>query len=177
MSATTRPKREGEEEGRDYYFLDEAEFLARVGRGEFLEHVEYVSGHRYGTLRSEVERILHHGRNCILELETQGARRVKSDLPESITIFVEAPSYEELDRRLRARATESTGEIEERLELARRQTAEAPNFDYRVVNADLESAVAELARLIEGVLAARSETSARSQRKRPCARRASERCG
>jgi guanylate kinase len=162
VSATTRPKREGEEEGRDYYFLDEAEFLARVGRGEFLEHVAYVSGHRYGTLRSEVERILHQGRNCILELETQGARRVKSDLPESITIFVEAPSYEELDRLLRARATESTGEIEERLELARRQTAEAPNFDYRVVNADLESAVAALARLIEGVLAARSETSARS---------------
>jgi guanylate kinase len=162
VSATTRPRRDGEENGRDYHFLDEAEFLARVDRGEFLEHVEYVSGHRYGTLRSEVERILEHGRSCILELETQGARRVKRDLPESVTIFVEAPSYEELDRRLRERATESTGEIEERLDLARRQTAEAPDFDYRVVNADLESAVAELARLLERILPARSTASARS---------------
>ena len=136
--------------------------MARVNRGEFLEHVEYVSGHRYGTLRSEVERILDHGRSCILELETQGARRVKSDLPESVTIFVEAPSYEELARRLRERATESTGEIEERLELARRQTAEAPDFDYRVVNADLETAVADLIRLIERLLAEQSTTSARS---------------
>jgi guanylate kinase len=161
VSATTRPRREGEENGRDYYFLDEAEFLARVDRGDFLEHVEYVSGHRYGTLRSEVERILGRGRNCVLELETQGARRVKGDLPASVTIFVEAPSYAELDRRLRERATESTGEIEERLELARRQTAEAPDFDYRIVNADVERAVEELAALIDRVLTERSAKSAR----------------
>ena len=148
ISATTRPKRTGERDAGDYHFLTEEEFAERVEGGEFLEHVVYVSGHRYGTLVSEVERILDRGRSCVLELETAGARRVKELVPEALTVFVAAPSGEELERRLRERATESAGEIEERLELARRQTEEAGDFDFVVVNDDVDRAVAELEALL-----------------------------
>jgi guanylate kinase len=129
--------------------LSEREFLARVRRGDFLEHVEYVSGYRYGTLRTEVDRILGRGKSCVLELETKGARAVRHAIPESVTIFVAAPSSEELERRLRERATESAGEIEERLELARRQTREQSEFDYTIVNDDLERALTELTALLD----------------------------
>ena len=128
--------------------MSEAEFLERIERGEFLEHVVYVSGHRYGTLLTEIDRILGQGRSCVLELETEGARGVKEARPESVTVFVDAPSFAELERRLRARATESAGEIEERLELARRQREEAGDFDYTVVNDDVEGTVSRLAALI-----------------------------
>jgi guanylate kinase len=152
VSATTRARRAGETDGRDYHFLTEDEFVERVGKGEFLEHVVYVSGHRYGTLRAEVERILAEGRSCVLELETEGARRVKELLPASVTVFVEPPSYAELARRLRERATESAGEIDERLELARRQMEERNGFDHVVVNDDVERAVQEVEALIDGEL-------------------------
>jgi guanylate kinase len=148
VSATTRPRRESEVDGVHYYFLSEEEFVDRIEHGEFLEHVRYVSGHRYGTLRSEVARIRDAGRSCILELETEGARRVKELEPDSVTIFVAAPSFDELERRLRDRATESAGEIGERLELARRQTEEKDDFEHVVVNDDLERAVGELDELI-----------------------------
>jgi len=144
VSATTRARRESEKDARDYYFLADAEFDERLARGEFLEHVRYVSGHRYGTLNSEVDRIVGAGRTCVLELETAGARRVKELRPEAVTLFVSPPSFAELDRRLRDRATESTGEIDERLDLARRQAAEKDDFDHVVVNDDLDRAVAEL---------------------------------
>jgi guanylate kinase len=149
VSATTRSRRAGEEDGREYYFLSEEEFLERNARGDFLEHVEYVSGYLYGTLHSEIERILASGRSCVLELETEGAKRVKELLPESVTVFVAAPSFEELERRLRERATESAGEIEERLERARDQTAEARDFDHVVVNDDVGRATDELESLVD----------------------------
>jgi guanylate kinase len=148
VSATTRPRRPGEQEGRDYYFMSEEEFDERVAAGEFLEHVVYVSGQRYGTLNREVDRILAAGRSCILELETQGAREVARVRPGTVTIFVAAPSFEELERRLRDRATESAGEIGERLELARRQMEEAKDFDHVVLNDNVARAVSELARII-----------------------------
>jgi len=153
VSATTRGRRAGEGDGRHYHFLSDEEFRQRVEADEFLEHVAYVSGHRYGTLRSEVDRILGNGQGCVLELETVGARRVKELLPDTVTIFVAAPSFDELERRLRARATESTGEIGERLELARRQTAEAGDFDHVIVNDDVERAVAELEEVVGEALA------------------------
>ena len=143
VSATTRPRRPGEVEGKDYYFLSEDEFLAGVERGDFLEHVVYVSG-RYGTLRSEIERIFAAGRSCVLELETVGAKAVQESWSGAVTIFIEAPSFEELERRLRERATETSGVIEERLEVARRQIEEASDFAYVVVNDDVERAVEEL---------------------------------
>jgi guanylate kinase len=143
VSATTRGRRPGEVDGKDYNFLSEEEFLERVERGEFLEHVVYVSG-RYGTLRSEIERIFADGRSCVLELETVGAKKVQGSWPGAVTIFIAAPSFEELERRLRERATESSGVIEERLEVARRQMEEADDFAYVVVNDDVERAVEEL---------------------------------
>ena len=152
VSATTRARRPGEEQGRDYTFLTDEEFERRVEAGDFLEHVTYVSGHRYGTLREEVERILGSGRSCILELETQGAKEVQASAPDAVTIFVQAPSFAELERRLRERATESAGEIGERLELARRQAEEAGDFDFVVTNDDVERAVSELEGIVDRAL-------------------------
>jgi guanylate kinase len=152
VSATTRTRRPGEEDGREYYFLSLEEFLDRIERGEFLEHVTYVSGHRYGTLRSELDRIRSEGRVPLLELETEGALRVKDDVPGSVTIFI-AARVEELERRLRERATESTGEIGERIALARHQLEQADEFDFVVENDDLERAVDELTALVRGLLA------------------------
>jgi len=152
VSATTRERRPGEEDGRAYHFLSLQEFLDRIERDEFLEQVRYVSGHRYGTLRSELDRIRAAGRIPLLELETEGALRVKEDDPRAVTIFVQA-RVEELERRLRERATESTGEIGERIALAREQLRQADEFDYVVENDDLERAVGELTELVRGLLA------------------------
>lgn len=144
VSATTRERRSGEVDGEDYYFMSEQEFVAAVEAGAFYEHVEYVSGHRYGTLVREVERILGAGASCVLELETQGARAVKEREPSAVTIFIASPSFGELERRLTERATESSGEIGERLALARRQMEEAAWFDHIVVNDAVERAAEEV---------------------------------
>jgi guanylate kinase len=153
VSATTRLKRKGEEEGRDYYYLSDAEFAHRVARGEFLEHVTYVSGQRYGTLRTEVERIAGEGGVCVLELETEGALKVSEEIPHAVTIFVTAP-LAELERRLRERATESAGEIGERLDLAESQLRQETLFDHVVENDDVDRAVEELCGIVRGELAA-----------------------
>jgi guanylate kinase len=144
ISATTRPQRPGEEDGHDYYFLTEEEFLGRIQAGDFLEHVVYVSGQRYGTLRSEVARIHAARKSVVLELETKGARAVQDAESSAVTIFIAPPSFAELERRLRERATESSGEIDERLELAQEQMREADDFDYVVMNDDVQRAVTEL---------------------------------
>ena len=152
VSATTRDRRPGEEDGREYHFLRLDEFLDRIERGDLLEHVTYVSGHRYGTLRSELDRIRAQGKVPLLELETEGALRVKAAVPGAVTIFISA-SVEELERRLRERATESTGEIGERIALARHQLEQADEFDYVVENDDLERAEDELTDLVRRLLA------------------------
>jgi guanylate kinase len=151
VSATTRDRRRGEVDGREYWFLSDDDFLARVARGEFLEHVQYVSGRRYGTLRSELDRIATDGHVPLLELETEGALRVKQGVPGAVTIFISA-RVAELERRLRERATESTGEIGERIALARQQLEQAGEFDYVIENDDLERAVEELTALVRGFL-------------------------
>jgi guanylate kinase len=150
VSATTRDRRPGEQDGRDYWFLTTDEFLARIEAGDFLEHVDYVSGHRYGTLRSELGRIREKGKIPLLELETKGAHAVKEEDPAAVTIFISAPLVE-LERRLRERATESSGEIGERIDLARRQLDEADSFDHVVENDDLERAVDRLTELVRGL--------------------------
>lgn len=152
VSATTRDRRPGEEEGREYWFLSLQDFLDRIQQDEFLEHVEYVSGHRYGTLRSELDRIRAKGHIPLLELETKGALRVKREVPGAVTVFISA-AVDELERRLRERATESTGEIGERIALAREQLQQAGDFDYVVENDDLDRAVAELTGLVRGLVA------------------------
>jgi guanylate kinase len=152
VSATTRARRPGEQDGKEYTFLTTEDFLTRVERGELLEYVTYVSGHRYGTLRSELDRIRSEGKVPLLELETEGALRVKGEVPGAVTIFISA-SVEELERRLRERATESTGEIGERIALARHQLEQADEFDYTVENDELDRAVEELTSLVRGLLA------------------------
>ena len=152
VSATTRLQRRGEVDGREYWFLTDAEFVRRVDRGDFLEHVTYVSGKRYGTLRSEVDRIAAAGRVPVLELETEGALTVKEQLPRGVTIFITAP-IRELERRLRERASESEGEIGERIGLARNQLEQADEFDYVVLNDDLARATRELEEIVRRELA------------------------
>jgi guanylate kinase len=152
VSATTRERRPGEQDGREYHFIGLAEFLDRIEQGDLLEHVTYVSGHRYGTLRSEIDRIRADGKVPLLELETEGALRVKREVADAVTIFISA-SVEELERRLRERATESTGEIGERIALARHQLEQAYLFDYVVENDELDRAVEELSALVRGLLA------------------------
>jgi guanylate kinase len=147
VSATTRPKRTGECDGVDYWFLSDEEFTRRVEEDGFLEWVEYV-GHRYGTLVSEIERIRDEGGAPLLELETGGALAVRQKVPGAVTIFVTAP-VQELERRLRERATESSGVIGERLELAQRQLEQADEFDYAIENDDLERAADRLAAIVE----------------------------
>jgi guanylate kinase len=148
VSATTRPQRPGEEDGREYWFLTEDEFTCRVDEGGFLEWVEYVSRKRYGTLRSEIDRIAAHGRVCVLELELAGALRVKAESPTACTIFISA-DVGELERRLRERATESTGEIEDRIALARHQLEQAHKFRYMVRNDDVVRASEVLSAIVE----------------------------
>jgi guanylate kinase len=143
VSATTRLRRPGEEDGIHYWFLPEVEFARRVAAGEFLEHVTFVSGQRYGTLRSEVDRIAGLGKVPLLELETEGALKVRDEDSHAVTIFIRAP-VAELERRLRERATESAGEIGERIDLARSQLLQAQEFDYIVENDELDHAAGEL---------------------------------
>jgi len=153
VSATTRPQRPGEIDGTDYWFLSDDEFTGRIDAGEFLEWVPYVSGRRYGTLRSEIDRIAQEECVCVLELELEGALKVQDEVPRSVTLFI-AADVDELERRLRERATESTGEIGERITLARRQLERAHEFRYMVRNDDIERATDALAALVECELVA-----------------------
>ena len=152
VSATTREQRPGEEDGTHYWFLDRDEFDRRVEAGEFLEYVDFV-GNRYGTLRSEIDRLRAAGRAPLLELETEGAKRVKRRVEGAVTVFVTAP-VEELERRLRDRATESSGVIDDRLTKAREQLDEAEDFDFVVVNDDRDRAADELAQIVADALCA-----------------------
>ena len=150
VSATTRPRRPGEQDGRDYWFISEEEFDRRLAEDGFLEHVTlpWGEGYRSGTLWSELDRIRAEGRAPLLEIETGGALAVRNRVPDAVTIFVTAPSKEELERRLRSRATESEGEIEQRLDVAERQLELEPEFRYRIVNDDLERAQDELEEIV-----------------------------
>ena len=147
VSATTRPQRPAEEDGREYWFLLEAEFVARIEAGEFLEHVAFAGG-RYGTLASEIDRIGEDGKVCVLELEIEGALKVQEEVEHSVTLFI-AADVPELERRLRARDTESSGEIGDRIALARHQLEQAYRFRYMVRNDDVERATEALAALVE----------------------------
>jgi guanylate kinase len=153
VSATTRAIRPGEVEGLHYYFVSEDDFDRRLEEEDFLEYHVFPWGQRSGTLLSEIDRIGREGRVCVLELETDGALAVHERVPGAVTIFITAP-LAELDRRLRDRATESAGEIEERLRIAHEQVEIAGRFDYVVENDDLEHAGDELERVVRHELEA-----------------------
>jgi guanylate kinase len=156
VSATTRERRPEEEDGREYYFISQEEFDRLLAADEFLEWVEWPWGEhkRAGTLWSEIERITGTGHPVLLELETGGALAVRDRMPGSITIFITAPNREELERRLRARGTESEGEIDERLAHALEQSKLAGEFSYTIVNDDLDRAIGELEQIVRRELAA-----------------------
>jgi len=144
VSATTRRPRPGETAGVHYHFLSPEEFQERVDAGDFLEWAEYA-GNRYGTLRSELERGSHP---LVLEIEVQGARQVRERVPEAVGVFIAPPSEEALRTRLIGRGSDTPEQIERRLEVAREELAARDEFDYVVVNDDLDAAVAELTRLV-----------------------------
>jgi guanylate kinase len=160
VSATTRERRKGEQEGRDYYFVTRDEFQRLLDAGEFLEHVDFEWGQRVGTLWSEIGRIRSAGKAPLLDLETEGALAVNREIDDSVTIFVKAPSFAELERRLRARATESGGEIEKRLERAKRQLEQEHEFDYVIVNDDVGRAANELLGIVQRELETAGSMSA-----------------
>jgi guanylate kinase len=153
VSATTRRRRPGESDGVHYWFLSDGEFDRRLAEGDFLEYHVFPWGQRSGTLRSELDRIAAAGEVPLLELELNGSRAVKEKLPCALTIFIDAP-IEELERRLRSRATESAGEIEDRIALAGMQRALADRFDFVVENDDRERAAAACVEIVERELAA-----------------------
>jgi guanylate kinase len=148
VSATTRERRPIEVDGKHYWFLTDEEFDRRLDEKGFLEYVTFPWGQRSGTLRSEIDRIRAEGRVPLLDLETDGAAYVQKTVPGVVTVFVTAPTFEELERRLRARATESAGEIGERLALAREQLEQADEFDHVIVNDDLQRAAGEVEEIV-----------------------------
>jgi guanylate kinase len=152
VSATTRAPREGEVDGRDYHFLDPAEFDRRVAEGDFLEHATY-SGNRYGTLRSEVEKRLQTGKSVVLEIELQGARQVRERRPESVRVFIAPPDAAALRRRLEGRGTDDPEAIERRMRTAREELAAEDEFKHVVVNDEIERAASELDGIVRGELA------------------------
>ena len=143
VSATTRQPRSGEVDGRDYFFLDQPRFDELVSQGGFLEWA-HVHGNSYGTLRSRVQDRIDHGSQVILEIDVQGAFQVKKAMPEAHLIFIEPPSLEELERRLRGRGTETEEVICNRMKTAEVELARKMEYDVQVVNDELERATEEL---------------------------------
>jgi guanylate kinase len=143
VSATTRPPRPGEVNGRDYHFLSPEEFERRVEAGEFVEHAVYA-GNRYGTLRSELER---PAKGIVLEIDLQGARQVRESLPGAVQVFIAPPSLDELEQRLRERGANTPDQIRDRLAVAPVELAAQEEFSRVVVNDDLDRAIEELSQL------------------------------
>jgi guanylate kinase len=149
-SATTRLPRPGEIDGREYHFLDGAEFAAQQATGNVLEWAEY-GGNLYGTLRKEVMPVLKNGRNVILDIENEGAKQIRSSFPNAVLIFVGPPSYAELERRLRGRGDTSDRDVERRLKIAEAQMTEAVDvYDHIVVNDDLDAAITSILDILTG---------------------------
>jgi guanylate kinase len=148
VSATTRPRRDGEVDGVAYHFLNRGEFERRVAEGDFLEWAEY-GGNLYGTLRAEVEKGLAGGKHVVLDIEVQGAEQLRRTFPGAVQVFVLPPSASALAERLRKRGTEDVVSRERRLEIAGRELQLAPQYDYVVVNDDLVDAVAQVAAILD----------------------------
>ena len=150
VSATTRPARPGEVDGRHYHFVDDAGFDAMVARGDLLEWAVVHRAWRYGTPRRPVEEALAHGRPALLEIDLQGARQVRASMPDALFVFLKPPSWEELVRRLVGRGTETPEERVRRLETARAELAAETEFDVTVVNTEVPVAAEELVALMTG---------------------------
>jgi guanylate kinase len=146
-SYTTRAPRPGEQNGREYHFVDEPTFLAMRDRGEFLENAE-VHGNRYGTSKKVITETLDRGQDLILEIDWQGARQVRKLYPDCVGIFILPPSMEELERRLRGRGQDAEAVIQRRLANAQAELTHANEFDYAIINKDFDTARGELADIV-----------------------------
>jgi guanylate kinase len=144
VSCTTRPPRATENLGKCYTFITEAEFTRRLENDEFLEHARVFGKHWYGTPRQQVDEARRAGQDLVLEIDVQGARQVKAKLPEAVAIFIVPPSRADLERRLRDRGQDSDEAIKRRLEQARQEIAASSEYDFIVVNDDLERAGREV---------------------------------
>jgi guanylate kinase len=151
VSATTREPRQGEVDGRDYIFLSRKEFEKWIDEGRFLEWAEY-SGNLYGTPEQKVEEYLETGRSVILEIELQGARKVRENRPDAVMVFVRAPSLEETRKRLKGRATEDDKALEARMTTALKEVEARCEFDYEVINAEREQAREDIIRTMRNII-------------------------
>ena len=154
VSCTTRAPRPGENPARDYYFMSRAEFMAERERGAFAESAE-VHGNLYGTLRREVERVMREGRHVVMDIDVQGAVQFVRAFPQSVTIFILPPSAEVLLERLRARKTESAAQLAARLQSALQELQQVDEYEYVVVNDDLERAVASVGSIVDAEIVSR----------------------
>ena len=161
VSATTREPRQGEVDGRDYIFLSREEFEKWIDDGQFLEWAEY-SGNLYGTPEQKVEEYLRSGRSVILEIELQGARKVREKRPDAVMVFVRAPSLEETRKRLEGRATEDDDALEARMITALKEVEARSEFDYEVVNAEREQAREDIIRTMRNIVEGGSEDAERA---------------
>ncbi|MBO7473511.1 MAG: guanylate kinase [Ruminococcus sp.] len=149
VSATTRAPREGEKDGVNYHFLTREDFEQRIADGKFIEYAEYCQNF-YGTLVSEVDGRLEQGLNVILEIEPQGAMKIREKRPDAVFIFIVPPSIGELRRRLKKRGTEADEVIEERVSKAAWEISQAAKYDYVIVNDALEDAISDFFAVIRG---------------------------
>ena len=149
ISCTTRPARPGEEDGRDYFFVDEPRFLAMIEAGEFLEHA-LVFGNRYGTRRAQIDGLLARGHDVLLEIDWQGARQIRANAPGCCTVFILPPSLAELERRLRGRGTDAEEVIQRRLAQARDDMDHWAEFDHVIINERIDDAAGRLAAILRG---------------------------
>jgi guanylate kinase len=152
VSATTRPPRPGERDGVDYHFLSNERFDELLAAGQFVEHADYA-GRRYGTLRSELDGRIGRGVPVVLEIEVQGARQVRSAMPEAVQVFIAPPSLATLRERLLGRGTDQQEEVQRRLRVAEEELAAQPEFAHVVVNDELVRATDELYAIVAGELA------------------------
>lgn len=148
VSCTTRAPRDGERDGVDYRFVTPEDFAAHIAAGDFLEWAD-VHRHRYGTLKSDVEKVLNEGKDMFLEIDVQGALQVKKKMPEAVTLFVVPPSIEVLEERLRERHTEGEAELRLRLRNAVEEMKQRDRYDFVVVNDSLDEAVDRVCRFVE----------------------------
>jgi len=160
VSCTTRAPRPGERDGVDYHFLGEADFRQRIAAGDLLEYAE-VHGHFYGTPRGWIEAQLTADRDVILDIDTQGAAQVRALMPDALGVFILPPSLAVLESRLRARQTDSDAVIARRLAAARAESAHCNDYDYVIINSDLEVAIGDLVAVVRAARLRRTRQSVR----------------
>ena len=158
VSCTTRSPRPGEVDGIDYYFLPRSAFVAKREEGEFAESAE-VHGNLYGTLRSEVLRVVNAGKHVLMDIDVQGAGQFTRVFPQSVTVFILPPSADVLLERLRGRMTESTQELAGRLQSALQELQAVDEYEYVVVNDDLEQAVQRVCSIVDAEVSSRNRVA------------------